>query len=391
MLTTSDDDLLSTLARTTTSSVIRDLLILTERPGMLSLAGGLPAPELLPVAEVGAAVQRVLDSSGARALQYSPTEGTDVLRGVVAARLGVDESNVLVTTGSQQALDLLARSLVDRGDVVVVEAPSYVGALQAWRAAGADIVAVPADRDGLRTDLLAERLEGGLRPKVVYVVTDFQNPAGTTLAPPRRVHLAALADRYGFVLVDDNPYGELRFRGTAGPALRTLTDRAVSLGTASKILAPGLRIAWCIPPAWLYQPLVRTKQTADLHTSTINQLVVADLLSDAAFMSTHLTRLRAVYRERADALVCELAARLGGLIEVDPVDGGLFAWGRLTDGRRADELLRVAVEHLVAFVPGDAFYTGGGGADRLRLCFSTLTPQELAEAVDRLGSAAGVR
>ena len=389
---TTDDELnialLSARARQATSSVIRDLLILTEQPGMLSLAGGLPAPELLPVDRVAQAVQRVLADDGPRALQYAPTEGTDVLRGVVAARLDVAPADVLVTTGSQQALDLLARALVDPGDVVVVEDPSYLGALQAWRAVGATLVAVPADEHGLCTDALAARLEAGIRPKVVYVVSEFQNPAGTTLAPERRVHLAALADRYGFVVVDDNPYGELRFRGTSGPDLRTFTDRAVTLGTASKILSPGLRVAWCVAPAWLYRPLVRVKQAADLHTATLNQLVVADVLTDPDFLAAHLRRLRAVYGERADALVRELRTRLGGLIEVAPVDGGLFLWARLTDGRPAAELLRIAIEHRVAFVPGDAFSSTGGCRDRLRLCFATNTPDQLADAVDRLAAAA---
>lgn len=355
---------------------------------MLSLAGGLPATELLPVARVAEAVERVLAHDGPRALQYAPTEGTDVLRSVVADRLQVRADRVLVTTGSQQALDLVARVLLDPGDVVVVEAPSYLGALQVWRAAGAEVVALPADRAGLCTDALADRLRAGLRPKIVYVVSEFQNPAGTTLSTERRLHLAALADEHGFVVVDDNPYGELRFCGSTGPNLRTMSDRVVTFGTASKILAPGLRVAWCVPPAWMYGPLVRAKQSADLHTSTLNQLVVADVLTDDAFLATHLHRLRTVYGERAQVLVAELRAQLGPFIEAEPVDGGLFLWARLTDGRRASDLLRTAIEHLVAFVPGDAFYADGSGADRLRLCFATSTPSELAAAVGRLATAA---
>ncbi|HEY5154802.1 MAG TPA: PLP-dependent aminotransferase family protein, partial [Acidimicrobiales bacterium] len=214
--------------------MIRDLLRLVDRPGMLSLAGGLPAPELLPVARIDEACHRVLAAAGTRALQYGPTEGMDELRSVVAAdqRTPIDE--VVITTGSQQAIDLLARCLLDPGDVVVVESPGYLGALQAFQAAGADVHAVPADVDGLSTERLESRLRAGLRPKLLYVVATFQNPSGATLSPERRRHVAALADEFGFVVVEDDPYGQLRFGGADSVPLRDLTGLAVTLGTASK-------------------------------------------------------------------------------------------------------------------------------------------------------------
>jgi 2-aminoadipate transaminase len=319
------------------------------------------------------------------ALQYGPTEGDDELRALAAARLGAAvAADVLVTTGSQQGLDLVARALVDPGDVVVVEAPSYLGALQALRTCEPAFVDVPLDRDGLCTDVLEERLVAGLRPKLLYTVPNFQNPSGTTLALGRRVHLAALADRYGFVVVEDDPYGVLRFRGDPLPPIRSFGENVVSLGTASKLLAPGLRVGWLAAPAWLLGPLVRLKQAADLHTSTLAQRIVADVLADAPFLAAHVEHVGALYRERCDALV----DAVDGLVDVVRPDGGMFLWGRMHDGDLdTTALLAIAVERGVAFVPGPAFHVAGQGTDALRLSFSTLTPAELREAATRLGDA----
>ena len=325
--------------RTSTSSVIRDLLHLIDRPGMLSMAGGLPAPELLPVERLAEAAARILAGDGPRALQYAPTEGVPELRAHVAAAHGIDAERVLVTTGSQQGLDLLSRALLGPGDTVVVEAPGYLGALQAFQMSGAELVAVPGDEDGLRTDELEARLVGGLRPTLVYVVTNFQNPSGATLSGERRRHLAALAERYGFLLVEDDPYGELRFRGTSLPRLTELTNQAVSLGTVSKILSPGLRVAWMVAPSWLVPPVVRLKQIADLHTSPLNQLLAADVLGDATFMASHVDELRRWSRGRADALVASIRSMPGRPLTVHRPDGGMFCWAHLQGEVTADELL----------------------------------------------------
>ena len=379
---------LSRRAAGATSSVIRDLLRLVERPGVLSLAGGLPAPEGFPVERLRLAAERALAGGGrygVAALQYGPTEGDDELRALAAARLGsARQEDVLVTTGSQQGLDLVARALVDPGDVVVVEAPSYLGALQAFRTCEPVFVDIPIDGDGLRTDELEQRLAAGLRPKLLYTVPNFQNPSGATLSLGRRVHLAALADRYGFVVVEDDPYGVLRFRGEPLPAIRSCGENVVSLGTASKLLAPGLRVAWLAAPAWLAGPLVRLKQAADLHTSTLAQRIVADVLADEEFVAAHIERVAAIYRGRCDAL----ATAIGGIVDVIRPDGGMFLWGRL---RASDidttALLSAAVDQGVAFVPGTAFHVDGRGTDSLRLSFATLAPAELVEAATRLGAA----
>jgi 2-aminoadipate transaminase len=390
------DTLLSRRARQSTSSVIRELLHLTERPGILSLAGGLPAPEALPLTDLDAAWARVRQREGRYgpvAFQYGPTEGLADLRALVAERFSADAATgpeeVLVTTGSQQGLDLLARALVDPGDPVVVEAPTYLGALQALSGGGPRFVTVPTDGEGMLTDVLQARLRTGLRPKCAYVVANFQNPSAATLSIERRRHLAALADHYGFVVIEDDPYGELRFRGAPVPSVRTWTELAVRLGTASKTVSPGLRVGWLAAPAWLLPALVRTKQAVDLHTSTLSQALVVELLSDTTARAAHLDRARALYRERADALRAGLAHHTDGALTPAEPDGGMFLWARLPDDAGpAETLLRTAVEHGVAFVPGTAFYADSDrGHDHIRCSFATLDPAGLDEAASRLGAA----
>ena len=277
------------------SSVIRDLLRIAESPEILSLAGGLPAPECLPAERVRMAADRalsVIGRCGPTALQYGPTEGLDALRETVAPgtlaspALGRAEQ-VIITTGSQQGLALVAHALVDPGTVVVVEDPAYLGAHQVFAGHGADLVGIPVDADGLDTDDLAHRLSHGLRPAVVSCVPNFSNPSGACLSLPRRVHLAALAQRYGFVIVEDDPYHALSFCGPPPPSIGHFApDQTVSLGSASKVIAPGLRVGWLHAPAWLVAPIVRAKQTLDLHTPTLNQLIVAEILNDSTFSAT---------------------------------------------------------------------------------------------------------
>ncbi|MFN8052078.1 MAG: PLP-dependent aminotransferase family protein [Acidimicrobiales bacterium] len=389
-------DLLSNRARSSTSSVIRDLLHLVDRPDMLSLAGGLPAPELLPTERVADAAARLLADpvAGRRALQYGPTEGMAELREVVAARLGVVPGSLVITTGSQQGVDLVARALVDPGDVVVVESPSYLGSLQSFRANGASLVAIDGDGDGLRVDLLAAAIEDGLRPKVVSVVTNFANPTGATLSLDRRSALAELADRWGFLVIEDDPYGELRWRGVHLPPISSFTDRAASLGSASKVLSPGLRLGWLRGPAWLLDAVVRMKQSADLHTSSLDQLLAADVLGDGPFVTAHVDRIRAVYAHRSGVLTDALAATFGDRLDVRTPDGGMFVWARWRDGRDATDLFGAAVAAGVAFVPGSAFAVdaaaqGDATAASMRMCFTTLDDDDLRAAVGRLAVAAG--
>ena len=383
--------LLSTHARTAGSSAIRDLLHLLEQPGMLSLAGGLPAAEVLPAARFREAFEAALARTGRYgpvALQYGPTEGVSELREHIAAEAhAVDGQSradeVLVTTGSQQALDLLARVLLDPGDVVVVEGPAYLGSLQAFRAAGAHIVAIPTDEQGLRTDELEIALHRGLRPKLCSVVPNFQNPTGATLPALRRAHLGALAEQYGFVVVEDDPYRALRFRGEQLAPIRSHTELAVTLGSTSKLLAPGLRVGWAIAPPALMAPMVRAKQAADLHTSTTTQLLAIELLNDETFIRHHVAELRSCYSQRCDALAGALRNSLGGDVQFTEPDGGFFLWVRLP-GVDTSELLPLALGEGVAFVPGSAFSGDGASGEHARLSFASLDAADLHEAAHRL-------
>jgi 2-aminoadipate transaminase len=388
------DGLLSARARTARSSVIRDLLHLLEQPGMLSLAGGLPAGDAFPTERFRLACDRALSRGGpygAAALQYGPTEGVGELRDLLArdarsldGRTEADE--VLVTTGSQQAIDLLARTLLDPGDAVIVERPAYLGSLQVFAAAGASIESVPSDEQGMCTDALEQQLRTGLRPKLCSVVPNFQNPSGATLADERRVHLAELADRYGFVIVEDDPYRELRFAGSDVAPIREHTELAVTLGSTSKVLAPGLRVGWLCAPAMLRDALVRAKQAADLHTSTLSQYVALDLLTDEPFLRAHIESLCSCYAERCGELADALDVELGERCEFTRPDGGFFLWVRFP-GVDTSSVLEAALRVGVAYVPGAAFTTDDSCADRARLSFASLAPEQLREAARRLGEA----
>lgn len=387
MVPVTSQHLLSSAARGSTSSVIRDLLRLIDQPGMLSLAGGLPASELLPTHRIAEAATAVLGRDSARSLQYSPSEGMVELREAVAGRYGesrLDAADFLITTGSQQGIDLVMRALLDPGDVAVVQAPSYLGALQAVRTTGARLQPVRGDADGLDVDELAGLLTAGLRPKVVYVVTEFANPDGATLSAARRSRLAGLAEHYGFVVIEDNPYGELRWGGDQPPPMWTLTDMAATLGSASKVLSPGLRVGWLRAPSWLFAAVAKLKQATDLHTSSLDQLIVADVLADRRFMAAHLDVVRTTYRRRARVLLDALDRGFRDDLTVQEPDGGMFLWATLARGMSASALFDRAIDCRVAFVPGGAFSVAGEAQSSLRLCFTTLDEPSLVEAANRL-------
>lgn len=357
------------------SSAIRDLLHLTERPEVISLAGGLPSPEGFPVAALAAATAAVLERDPTAALQYTTTEGLPALR----AWVDDDPDRVLVTHGSQQALDLLVRATVRPGDTVAMADPGYVGALQVFRAADACLAGIPADGDGLQVDVLADRLAAGLRPTLVYVVPEFDNPSGVTLSPERRVALADLAERYGFLIVADDPYGALRWRGERPAPLAT--DRVVTLGTTSKILTPGLRVGWAVAPPALRRAMVVLKQAADLHTSSLGQQLAAALLTDDGFLDQHLADLRTRYRQQCEALVEALRPLP---LRFDEPDGGMFLWAEAD--RPTEPLLQRALAADVAFVPGGAFGVEAPHERGLRLSFATAGPEQLREAAARLAT-----
>jgi 2-aminoadipate transaminase len=375
------------------SSAIRDLLAVTQRPEMISLAGGLPAPDSFPVDELRETTDRVLRERPEALLQYSTTEGHPELREWVAARTAerrgraVESDQVLVTHGSQQALDLVAKVFCDPGVVVAIDEPGYVGAIQALSVFEPRFLPIPVDHLGLDVDALEGHLAAGERPRLVYTVVNFQNPTGATLALERRQRLGGLAERYGFLVVEDDPYWALRFGGEHLPSVAAWTDHAVCLGTFSKLVVPGLRVGYVVAPPWLRESLAKVKQGADLHTSSWGQVLLAELVADGDWLAAHLVELVEIYGTRASALASALTAHLGAALSFHKPDGGMFLWANLTGGHDARELLAAALRRNVAFVPGEAFYTGTPDPTSLRLSYATATPDELDEGARRLAVA----
>ncbi len=387
------------------SSAIRELLKFTQRPEVISFAGGLPAAEVFPAKRFQEACAKVLEQKSHLALQYGATEGYEPLREMVArhiARYGIKakSENVLITSGSQQALDLIGKLLINPGDRVLVEAPTYLGALQAFNIYGADYVSVPSDEDGLRSDLLEAPLRSG--PKFMYVLPNFQNPGGTTLSEGRRHELVLLADKYGIPIVEDDPYGQLRYEGEHLTPLVVLDrenlrgDDGYSIGnvlylsTFSKTLAPGLRLGWIVAPPDVIAKLVQLKQGADLHTSTFVQMVAHEVARDN-FLDEHVKLIRRIYRERRDVMLEALTRNFPPEVTWTRPLGGLFLWVTLPEGADAAELFEAAVRENVAFVPGDCFYAPNGHRDngkrQMRLNFSSSSPDQIREGIRRLSIA----
>lgn len=381
------------------SSAIRELLKLTEQPDIISFGGGMPAPEVFPIEEFSEACQRVLKDSGPQALQYGPTEGYRPLREMIvrhSVRYGIEitPDNVLITSGSQQALDLLGKILINRGDRILVESPTYLGALQAWNAYGAEYITVPMDEHGMVTDALEEALRSG--PKFIYVLPNFQNPTGVTLAMERRIKLIELADRYGVPIVEDDPYGQLRYEGEHLPSAVVLDSQfrdnckvcyggnVIYLSTFSKTLAPGLRLAWVVAPPEVIRKLVQAKQGADLHTSPFNQFVAHEV-AKGGFLDRHVKLIRDVYRQRRDVMLAAMDGYFPPGVEWTHPEGGLFLWGTLPESLSSSDVLKTAIEQKVAFVPGGPFFPNGGGHNTMRLNFSNATPEKIMEGISRLG------
>ncbi|RPF35374.1 PLP-dependent aminotransferase family protein [Streptomyces sp. TLI_185] len=382
---------LAARARSIGGSPVRDILAVTARPEVINFAGGLPAPELFDAQGVAEAFGAVLAGASAQALQYSTTEGEPALRSALAARtaargLPTDADDILVTTGSQQALSLLATALLELGDAVLVESPCYLAALQVFAFAGARVVAVPGDEDGVDPEAL-EELVVRERPKLLYTVPTFQNPTGRTMPADRRAAVAAVAARRGLWIVEDDPYGELRFEGERVPWIASYeeaADRTVLLGSFSKVMAPGLRLGWLRAPGELRRACVVAKQAADLHTPTLNQLAAARYLADRD-LDAHVARVAGVYRERRDAMLAGLAEALPDGSTWARPEGGMFLWARLPEPYDTTALLPQVVRHDVAYVPGAPFYAGEPDRSTLRLCFVTQTPEEIREGLRRLG------
>lgn len=379
---------LSARAARQTTSAIRDLLEHAQRPGMITLAGGLPDPALFPAERLAALASSAIREDPDATLQYGLTAGSLALREHIVAITPSAESvdDVLVTTGSQQALHLLATVLLDPGDEVVVGDPDYLGALQAFRGVDAALLPVPIDEGGLDVDALARRLAEGARPKLAYIVPHFHNPTGATLAADRCAALLALAERHGFLVVFDDPYRDL---GVHAPAVEPAPHpNAIHLRSVSKVLSPGLRVGWMIGPRAVVAAAERAKQAADLHTSSLSQAIAHGALT-ASWFDTHVDGLRQATAVKRDVLLDALRARFGDRVAVSTPEGGMFVWATLGDGTDTTALLPRALDEGVAFVPGSAFAVERDLRSSLRLSWATASPDELATAIDRLATAHG--
>ena len=375
-------------------SAIREILKVTERPGILNFAGGLPSPETFPIEAMRAACASVLAEGSPVAkpsLQYASSEGLPELRQWVSAELGkqgatVSPDQVLITTGSQQGLDLIAKVLIDKGSRLLVESPTYLGALQAFTPMQPAVESIESDSGGVCPSALREALQKGERPRFIYLLPNFQNPTGRTMDEARREAVIAVCREHGLPIVEDNPYGELWFDAPPPkPLLARWPEGVVYLGSFSKILAPGLRLGYIVAPPALYPKLLQAKQAADLHTPGFNQRVVAEVIKDG-FLDQHVPTIRARYHAQRDAMLAALARELGptGAEWTQPV-GGMFVWVRLPERLNAQALLPKAVDAGMAFVPGAPFYAGEPDARALRLSFVTSTPEQIDKGMAALG------
>lgn len=377
-------------------SEIRELLKITRQPGIISFAGGLPAPDTFPVAELQDICSQVLQEKGAMALQYGTTEGEAPLREAIAQwmnreKAAIKPENILVTAGSQQGLDMVAKVFIDPGDIIIVELPSYIGGLQAFTAYRAKMIGVPQDNEGMRMDKLEKVLDKLARrkkkPKFIYVVPDFQNPSGVTMSLERRKKLLALAYQHGVPIVEDSPYRDLRFAGEPVPAIYALDDQeqVIALGTFSKIFCPGLRLAWIMAPATWLDKMIVAKQSMDLCCPTFNQLVAAEYIG-RGFLPKQIERIRELYGRKREVMLKALKRHMPKGVKWTKPEGGLFLWVKLPKNLSANELFPKAVEEKVAYVIGSAFHCDGKGQNSMRLNFSFPTEEQIEEGVKRLAA-----
>lgn len=376
------------------ASEIREILKITQRAEVISFAGGLPAPELFPVEMLKEISVQVLSETGRLALQYSTTEGYEPLRRKIAERIGrkfqtkVSAQQVLITCGSQQALDFSGKLFLDAGDVVLCESPTYLAAISAFRAYQPNFVEVPTDDDGMITRSLENILATTERVKLIYVIPDFQNPTGRTWSLQRRRELVKLATRYGIPVIEDNPYGELRFEGEILPSLKSMDTAGLVIGTGtfSKTFCPGMRIGWLVAEPEIIEKYVLIKQGADLCTSLRSQMEV-DMFMERYDFEGNLQKLTDLYRKRRNAMVESLEAMMPAGVTFTRPQGGLFLWVELPEQLGAVELLQECLKREVAFVPGDAFFPNGGIKNTLRLNYSNMSEERIREGIRRLAEA----
>jgi 2-aminoadipate transaminase len=377
------------------ASAIREILKVTELPDVISFAGGLPAPELFPVREFAQACQEVLDEEGAAALQYSVTEGFYPLRQWISEYLlrvnniKCSPEQILIISGSQQGLDLIGKVLLDPGDYVIIENPAYLGAIQAFDAYEAQYLDVASDDDGMRTDDLVRVLRAAkVKPKLLYLVPNFENPTGITLSLERRKQLIAICSEYGVPIFEDDPYGRLRYSGESLPSLMALAAgrNCIYMSTVSKIIAPGMRVAWLvIPEPALYEKVVPAKQAADLHTSSFTQRAVYAYARKPGQIENHIKEMLPVYSRRRDLMLQTLQSSMPDGCSWTHPDGGLFLWARMPESVDTQELLVVAASKKVAFVPGAPFWVNRDVRNTMRLNFSNASEEHLIEGINRLG------
>lgn len=375
------------------ASEVREILKITERPEIISFAAGLPAPELFPLEEIKNVSQLVLDEMGSKALQYSTTEGFPPLRKWVAERMNrrfglkLDPDNILITSGSQQVLDLAGKLFLDEGDVVICENPTYLAAITAFRAYGCEFREVETDEAGMIPEALEKALSETGRAKLIYAIPDFQNPTGRTWSRKRRETLATLAARFEVVVVEDNPYGELRFEGEFLPAVMSFDQHegVVHGGTFSKIFCPGYRIGWVAGEKELVRKFVMAKQGTDIQCNTKAQMELFRYL-ELYDIEAHIERIRSVYRIRRDLAISLMAEEFPTSIKFTRPEGGLFAWVELPEGLNARDVLVKCLEKNVAFVPGGAFFPNGGHENTLRINFSNMPEDRIVSGMKRMGS-----
>ena len=373
------------------SSAIREILKLTDRPGIISMAGGLPSPKAFPLDAFTAACQAVMQRDGAAALQYSTTEGLPALRQAIADFLpwNVDPEQILITTGSQQALDLIGKVFLDAGSRLLVEKPTYLGALQAFTPMEPVAVGVDSDDEGmLIADFEKQVGTGADKARMAYVLPNFQNPTGRTMSEARRQALVEKAKELDIPLIEDNPYGDLWYEGEPPlPLAARNPEGVIYMGSFSKVLAPGLRIGFIVAPKSVYGKLTQAKQAADLHTPSFNQRVVAEVIKDG-FLDRHVPTIRAMYKAQRDVMLMALEHEMAGLdVQWTRPVGGMFLWVKLPAGMDAQALLAKAVERNMAFVPGAPFYAGDAQHNTLRLSYVTVSAEQINQGIKSLADA----
>lgn len=383
---------LSDRASTLKASEIREILKITERPDVISFAGGLPAPEFFPIKELAKVTQEILETDGYAALQYSPTEGFGLLREIIAdkrmlkAHVNTTKDNILITSGSQQGIEFCARLFLNDGDYIICEDPSYLGAINVFNTYHAKYLTVPMDENGMIMEELEKILQSNHKPKFIYTIPDFQNPTGITMSIERRQRLVELANQYNIPVIEDNPYGDVIFDGKRNPAIKSFdtTGSVIFLGSFSKTFCPGLRIGWMCASQELLSKFIMLKQISDLQCNTLTQREVAYYMNEND-LDEHIADIVHVYKKRRDVMLNAMKKYFPATIKYTNPNGGLFTWVELDEKINAADLLVAALEKKVAFVPGAPFFANGDHKNFLRLNYSNMSEDKIEDGIKRLG------